>query len=182
MGRNARFAGTALCAVCAASLLVLQAAWGQQRETRRGRPGPQDAVDTVATDGAAMYLTEVDKVLARDFAGGFGPTEAAETFGRYVLGAGTDDLLELTPADREDLAAAIASVPADSWVAGCLWEQRDRTDIVRVVHEPDGVAEPWSARTRSGREMSLLTVDGVSRPAEFSEIAGPGYYCNVPRE
>ncbi len=88
----------------------------------------------------------------------------------------------LTPADLEDLAAAIASVPADSWVAGCLWEQRDRTDIVRVVDEPGGLAEFWSARTRSGREMSLLTVDGFTRPAEFSEVSGPGYYCNVPRE
>jgi cysteine synthase len=63
--------------------------------------GPEDAVVTVATDGAAMYLTEVDKVLARDFATGFGPVEAAQTFGQYVLGAGTDDLLELTPAERE---------------------------------------------------------------------------------
>jgi hypothetical protein len=88
----------------------------------------------------------------------------------------------LTPADREDLAAAIASVPAEAWAAGCLWEQRDRTDIVRVVSEPDGVVELWSARARSGRDMSLLTVDGVARPGEFSEVTGPGYYCNVPRE
>jgi cysteine synthase len=63
--------------------------------------GPDDVVATVATDGAAMYLTERDKVLARDFAGGFDEAAAAETFGRYVLGAGTDDLMELTPAERE---------------------------------------------------------------------------------
>jgi cysteine synthase len=63
--------------------------------------GPDDAVVTVATDGAALYLTEVDKVLARDYPAGFGAVEAAEAFGRYVLGAGTDDLLELTPAERE---------------------------------------------------------------------------------
>ena len=63
--------------------------------------GPDEAVVTVATDGAAMYLTEVEKVMARDFPGGFGAAEAAETFGHYVLGAGTDDLLELTPAERE---------------------------------------------------------------------------------
>ncbi len=71
------------------------------KTARQLRLGPQDAVVTVATDGAAMYLTEVDKVLGRDFAGGFGPAEAAETFGRYLLGAGTDDLLELTAAERE---------------------------------------------------------------------------------
>jgi len=63
--------------------------------------GPQDAVVTIATDGAAMYLTEVDKILARDFANGFGTAEAAETFGQHVLGAGTDDMLELTPSERE---------------------------------------------------------------------------------
>ncbi len=63
--------------------------------------GPEDAVLTVATDGAAMYLTEVEKILARDFPAGFGAVEAAETFGQHVLGAGTDDLLELTPAERE---------------------------------------------------------------------------------
>ncbi len=63
--------------------------------------GPDEAVVTVATDGAPLYLTEVDKVLARDFPGGFGAREAAETYGRYLLGAGTDDLLELTPPDRE---------------------------------------------------------------------------------
>jgi cysteine synthase A len=63
--------------------------------------GPDDVVATVATDGADLYLTERDKVLARDFAGGFDEAAAAETFGRYVLGAGTDDLLELTPAERE---------------------------------------------------------------------------------
>jgi cysteine synthase A len=63
--------------------------------------GPDDAVVTVATDGAAMYLTEVEKILARDFPAGFGPAEAAETCGRYLLGAGTDDLMELTPVDRE---------------------------------------------------------------------------------
>jgi cysteine synthase len=63
--------------------------------------GPRDVVMTVATDGAAMYRTEVDKVLARDFPRGFGPTEAAETFGRSLEGQGTDDLLELTREDRE---------------------------------------------------------------------------------
>jgi hypothetical protein len=63
--------------------------------------GPDEAVVTVATDGAPLYLTEVDKIMARDFPGGFGAAEAAETFGRYLLGAGTDDLLELTPLDRE---------------------------------------------------------------------------------
>ena len=63
--------------------------------------GPDDVIVTIATDGAAMYRTEVDKVLARDFPGGFGPAQAAETFGRSLEGQGTDDMLELTLEDRE---------------------------------------------------------------------------------
>jgi hypothetical protein len=65
------------------------------------RLGPEDVIVTIATDGAAMYRTEVDKVLARDFPAGFGPAEAAETFGRALEGQGTDDMLELTLEDRE---------------------------------------------------------------------------------
>jgi cysteine synthase len=63
--------------------------------------GATDAIVTVATDGAALYRTEVDKVLARDFTSGFGETEAAETFGRSLEGQGTGDMLLLTQEDRE---------------------------------------------------------------------------------
>lgn len=63
--------------------------------------GSDDVIVTVATDGAELYRTEVDKVLARDFPEGFGETEAAETFGRSLEGQGTDDLLELTGEERE---------------------------------------------------------------------------------
>jgi hypothetical protein len=65
------------------------------------RLGPDDVIVTVATDGAAMYRTEVDKVLARDFADGFGPAAAAEVFGRALEGQTTSDMLELTHEDRE---------------------------------------------------------------------------------
>ena len=63
--------------------------------------GADDAIVTVATDGAALYRTEVDKVLARDFPDGFGETEAAETFGRSLEGQDTGHMLELTREDRE---------------------------------------------------------------------------------
>jgi cysteine synthase len=64
------------------------------------RLGADDVVVTIATDGAAMYRTEVNKVLARDFPGGFGQMEAAETFGRSLEGQGTGDMLYLTEEDR----------------------------------------------------------------------------------
>jgi cysteine synthase A len=63
--------------------------------------GPDDVVVTVATDGASMYGTEKDKVLARDFPGGFDDAAAAETYGRSIEGAGTDHFLELGERDRE---------------------------------------------------------------------------------
>jgi cysteine synthase len=62
--------------------------------------GPQDAVITVATDGAEMYVSEHRRLLQRDFAGGFHAPEAAATFDRWLPGAGTDHALVLTEADR----------------------------------------------------------------------------------
>ncbi len=74
---------------------------GAIKVARMHRLGPDDVVVTIATDGAAMYRTEVDKVMARDFPGGFGEAEAAETFGRALEGQGTGDMLQLTDEDRD---------------------------------------------------------------------------------
>jgi cysteine synthase len=63
--------------------------------------GPEDAVLTVATDGAEMYGTERDKAAAKYLGGRFDELAAAEAFGRYVLGAATDHLLELDRWSRE---------------------------------------------------------------------------------
>ncbi len=63
--------------------------------------GSQDVVMTVATDGAGMYGSERDRVLARDYPAGFDEAHAAEAFGRWMLGAGTDHLLETSLRDRE---------------------------------------------------------------------------------
>jgi cysteine synthase len=63
--------------------------------------GPADVVVTVATDGAAMYDSERQIALDRYFPGGFDEVAAAEVFGEHLLGATTDNLLELTRAERE---------------------------------------------------------------------------------
>ncbi|HET8659937.1 MAG TPA: pyridoxal-phosphate dependent enzyme [Micromonosporaceae bacterium] len=62
--------------------------------------GPHDVVVTVATDGAGMYGSERERIISRDFPGGFDRVDAAEAFGRWMLGAGTDHLLEATLAER----------------------------------------------------------------------------------
>jgi hypothetical protein len=63
--------------------------------------GPDDAVLTVATDGAEMYGTELEKAAESAFAGIFDAAEAAETFGRYLLAVATDNMIETTRRDRE---------------------------------------------------------------------------------
>jgi cysteine synthase len=62
--------------------------------------GPDDAILTVATDGAQLYRTEVDIALERHFDDHFGEREAAATFERHLLGASTDHVLELRHEDR----------------------------------------------------------------------------------
>jgi cysteine synthase len=64
------------------------------------RLGPDDVIITVATDGAGMYDSERERIAARDFPDGFDVADAAEVFGRWMLGTGPEDLLETTLADR----------------------------------------------------------------------------------
>jgi cysteine synthase len=65
------------------------------------RLGSQDAILTVATDGAGMYQSERERVQARDYPAGFEEAHAAEAFGQWMLAAGTDHLLEASLRDRE---------------------------------------------------------------------------------
>jgi len=74
--------------------------------------GPEDVVVTVATDGAEMYGSERARIEARDFPAGFDATSAAETFGRFVLGAGSEHLLEATEQER----ARIFNLGYYTWV------------------------------------------------------------------
>jgi cysteine synthase A len=116
------------------------------------RFGADDVLVTVATDGAAMYGSERDRIMARDFPDGFDEAAAAEAFGRHLLGAGTDDMLELGRRDRE----RIFNLGYFTWV-----EQQGVTlqDFVarrdqafwRALHESipawDHMIEEFNART-----------------------------------
>jgi hypothetical protein len=63
--------------------------------------GPNDVVMTVATDGAPMYESERQMALAKQYPSGFDDVAAAEIFAEHVAGLSTDNLLELTRAERE---------------------------------------------------------------------------------
>jgi cysteine synthase len=63
--------------------------------------GPDDVIATVATDGAAMYSSEWSRLVREHFGGRFDEVTAGEVFGRAVLGATTDHLLELDARGRD---------------------------------------------------------------------------------
>jgi cysteine synthase A len=62
--------------------------------------GPDDVILTVATDGAAMYGSEVTKAVTRYFGNRFDEVAAGETWGRALAAAGTDHLIDTTQIDR----------------------------------------------------------------------------------
>ena len=62
--------------------------------------GSDDAIITVATDGAELYTTELQKTLAHLYADSFDAVAAGETYGEHMKGASTDHLLELTSVER----------------------------------------------------------------------------------
>ena len=63
--------------------------------------GPDDVIVTVATDGAAMYASELDPITKRDFPGGFDRAAAEETWGQHLANVDTEHLLDLTDVDRK---------------------------------------------------------------------------------
>jgi cysteine synthase len=68
---------------------------------RQQRLGPKDVLVTVATDGAEMYATELDRIVARDHPGGFHAAAAAAVHGAGLAGVSTDHVLECTRAVRD---------------------------------------------------------------------------------
>ena len=62
--------------------------------------GPDDAIVTVATDGAALYPSEYSKITARDFGNGFTNLDAAQVWGEHLANVTTAHTLELTERDR----------------------------------------------------------------------------------
>ncbi len=62
--------------------------------------GNDDAIITVATDGADLYMTELEKTK-NDFIGIYDETACAEICGQYLNAVTTDHMIELTQKDKE---------------------------------------------------------------------------------
>jgi hypothetical protein len=94
--------------------------------------GPDDAIVTVATDGAALYSSERDKVRARDFGGGFTNLDAAQVWGQHLADVPTAHAIELTERERN----RIFNLGYYTWVEQQgtpfeLFEQRRSQDFWR---------------------------------------------------
>lgn len=61
----------------------------------------QDLIVTIATDGADLYASELEKTVKRRFSGVFDMIAASETWGHYLSATTTDHLLELNRRERE---------------------------------------------------------------------------------
>ena len=112
--------------------------------------GPTDVVATVATDGAEMYASEADKTLASTFKGHFDAVDAAGVFGQHILGASTDNLIELTLRDRR----RIFNLGYFTWVEQqglppaqfeARKDQKFWRDLQRLVPEWDAMIEEANA-------------------------------------
>jgi len=62
--------------------------------------GKDDAIITVATDGADLYLSELEKTK-NNFEGTFDDTACSSIFKKYIKEINNDDMLELTQTDKE---------------------------------------------------------------------------------
>ncbi|MFB3854126.1 MAG: pyridoxal-phosphate dependent enzyme [Vicinamibacterales bacterium] len=129
--------------------------------------GPEDAVATVATDSAAMYVSELAPAARKHFPDGFDLVAAAETMGRYLLGAAIDHVLELSQWDR----LRVFNLGYYTWVEqrGVSVEDFDArrkpsfwTGLHDLVPRWDEMIREFNARTglaRPGSGRSTLNAD-----------------------
>ena len=62
--------------------------------------GSDDAIITVATDGADLYFSELEKTK-QEFKGIYDEISCSEIYGQYIKGVATDHTLELNKNDKE---------------------------------------------------------------------------------
>ena len=70
------------------------------RVAKQHQLGRGEVIVSVATDGAEMYASEIDRIRQRDFPDGYGVREAEATFNEFLAEGRTGDYLELGEAGR----------------------------------------------------------------------------------
>jgi cysteine synthase len=133
------------------------------KTAKHERFGPDDLVLTVATDGASMYRTEIDRIVGRDFPAGFDAVSAGETFGEFLAGATTDHLLELRRTDRD----RIFNLGYFTWVEqqGVPLDEFEERRRPAFWAEMRSIAEVWDRRIDELNERTGAVVANATPPA-----------------
>lgn len=122
--------------------------------------GKDDVILSVATDGAAMYGSEIEKTVARRFHGSFDAVNAGEVWGESLAATTTDHLLELTQAERR----RIFNLGYFTWVEqqGVALEdfqarakQSFWDGLLDLVPAWDAMIAEFNARSGAGRALGL---------------------------
>jgi len=117
--------------------------------------GPDEAVITVATDGAALYPSSRQSTLASRFGGDFTAADAAEVYGRHLGHITTEDMIDCTARDRN----RIFNLGYYTWVEqqGTPFElfeaRRDLSfwrDLQRYLPVWDEMIDDFNARVAAG--------------------------------
>jgi cysteine synthase len=125
------------------------------KTARRLSFGPDDAVITVATDGASLYASERAKTVSSRFRGSFGTIDAAEAYGQHIAAADVDHVLELDERERTRIFnlgyftwVEQQGLPFDLFVArkqASFW-----TALHPLVAEWDALIDDFNARVGLG--------------------------------
>ena len=112
-------------------------------------------MEVMATDGAALYPSERDKITARDFGGGFTNLDAAAVWGEHLANVPTAHVIECTERDRN----RIFNLGYYTWVEqqGTPFElfeaRRSQTfwrDLRRFLPVWDEMIDEFNARVAAG--------------------------------
>ena len=109
--------------------------------------GPEDVLITVATDGSALYQTELQKWLSLEAPEGVDETLSAELYGTHLKNVRVDHLLELTEIDRN----RIFNLGYYTWVEqqGINIEDFERRRDQKFWNQLESLIPRWDAMIES---------------------------------
>ncbi len=122
--------------------------------------GPEDIILTVATDGAAMYGSEITKTVVSYFGNRFDAVAAGETWGSALAGASTDHLIEMTQTDRR----RVFNLGYFTWVEqqgvsveefSARAKQSFWNELLGLVPAWDAMIADFNARSGGGKKYGL---------------------------
>jgi hypothetical protein len=119
-----------------------------------------DVILTTATDGAAMYGSEIAKVQARDFGSRFDAVSAGETWGQVLASAKTDEIRELTHVERKRIFnlgyftwVEQQGVPIEEFTARAKQSYWD--GLLDLVPAWDALIDDVNARSGAARKLGV---------------------------